>query len=116
MSRMQSFVTFAQRNAGRVLIWSRHLPPKEIALPPSVGLRNDVCDIRRRTVLSSCMRTFEAASLARSIGQLLDEGTTARTEIRATPREGVISKLLNRFTIEAKVNIRASTKDLGADR
>jgi hypothetical protein len=44
------------------------------------------------------------------------EGTTARTKIRATPRESVISKLLNRFKFEAKVNIRASTKDLGAGR
>jgi hypothetical protein len=42
------------------------------------------------------------------------EGTTARTKIRATPRESVISKLLNRFKF--KVNIRASTKDLGAGR
>jgi hypothetical protein len=44
------------------------------------------------------------------------EGTMARTKIRATPRESVISKLLNRFKFEAKVNIRASTKDLGAGR
>jgi hypothetical protein len=44
------------------------------------------------------------------------EGTTARTKIRATPRESVISKLLNRFKFEVKVNIRASTKDLGASR
>jgi hypothetical protein len=44
------------------------------------------------------------------------EGTMARTKIRATPRESVISKLLNRFKFEVKVNIRGSTKDLGAGR